>query len=110
MAQSNLLKADILKILSKDVSGGANTRKPYKSAKQPLTFFGGQDNQPYYPSAQEPNPAANPMTPIVPQIMVLESGQKSGKRPTYKSAKKSSGQSRLCRREKIKEETSTICL
>ena len=87
MAQSNLLKADILKILSKDVSGGANTRKPYKSAQQPLTFFGGQDNQPYYPSAQEPNPAANPMTPIVPKIMVLESGQKSGKRPTYKSAK-----------------------
>jgi hypothetical protein len=82
-----MLKADILKILAKDVSGGSNTRNPYKSAKQPLTFFGGADNQPYYPLAQEPAPSANPATPIVPQIVTLEPGQKSGKRPTYKNAK-----------------------
>lgn len=87
MSQSKMLKADILKILAKDVSGGSNTRKPYKSAKQPLTFFGGADNQPYYPLAQEPAPSANPATPIVPQIVTLEPGQKSGKRPTYKNAK-----------------------
>jgi hypothetical protein len=85
--QSKMLKADILKILSKDVSGGSNTRPAFESAKAPSTFFGGQDNQPYYPLAQEPTPAANPATPIVPKIVTLESGQKSGKRPTYKSAK-----------------------
>ena len=83
MSQSNMLKEDILKILSKSVSGGSNTRPTYKSAKQPLTFFGGE-NQPYYPSAQEPNPAANPMKPIVPGII---RDKDPSKRPTYKSAK-----------------------
>ena len=83
MSQSNMLKEDILKILSKSVSGGSNTRPTYPSAKEPKTFFGGE-NQPYYPDAQEPHPSANPMTPIVPSII---SNRKPGNRPTYKSAK-----------------------
>ena len=87
MSQAKLLKKDILKILAKDVSGGSNTRPAFESAKSPNTFFGGADNQPFYPSAQEPSPAANPATPIVPQIVTLEPGQKAKKRPTYKSAK-----------------------
>ena len=85
MTQSKMLKDDILKILAKELSGGSNTRPAFESAKSPNTFFGGKDNQPYYPSAQEPAPAANPAAPIVPGIVVLEPGQKSGKRPTYKS-------------------------
>ena len=64
--QTKMLKQDILKILAKDVSGGSNTRPPFEDAKRPNTFFGGKDNQPYYPLAQEPSPAANPATPIVP--------------------------------------------
>jgi hypothetical protein len=83
MSQSNMLKEDILKILSKSVKGGSNTRPTYQSAKQPTTFFGGE-NQPYYPLAQEPNPAANPMKPIVPSII---SKKNPSKRPTYKSSK-----------------------
>ena len=85
--QSKMLKADILKILSKDISGGSNTRPAFEDAKSPNTFFGGADNQPFYPLAQEPAPSANPASPIVPGIVVLEPGQKSGKRPTYKKAK-----------------------
>ena len=38
---ANLLKADILKILSKDVSGGNDTRPLFDS--EPKTFFGGKD-------------------------------------------------------------------
>ena len=83
MSQSTMLKEDILKILSKSVKGGSNTRPTYQSAKQPTTFFGGE-NQPYYPLAQEPNPAANPMKPIVPSII---SKKNPSKRPTYKSSK-----------------------
>ena len=85
--QTKMLKQDILKILAKDVSGGSNTRPPFEDAKRPNTFFGGADNQPYYPLAQEPSPSANPMTPIVPGIVVLEPGQTASKRPTFKDAK-----------------------
>ena len=83
MSQSNMLKEDILKILSKSVKGGSNTRPTYQSAKEPKTFFGGE-NQPYYPLAQEPNPAASAMSPIVPSII---RDKDPSKRPTYKSAK-----------------------
>ena len=104
MSQKSMLKSDILKILAKDISGGrrgetqpiipgiisnkdSGNRPTFESAKNPRTFFGGQNsqsNQPYYPSAQEPNPAANPMTPIVPGII---SDKKPGSRKTYKSSK-----------------------
>jgi len=83
--QSKMLKEDILKILAKDVSGGSNTRPAYESAQAPMTFFGGADNQPYYPLAQEPAPGASVMSPIVPGII---SGKDASKRPTYQSAKK----------------------
>ena len=84
--QSKMLKDDILKILAKELSGGSNTRPAFESAKTPNTFFGGKDvgMQPYYPSAQEPAPAANPATPIVPGII---SDKDPSKRPTYQSAK-----------------------
>ena len=87
--QTKMLKSEILKILAKDVSGGSNTRPAFEDAKRPNTFFGGKDvgMQPYYPLAQEPNPSANPMSPIVPQIVTLEPGQTASKRPTYKDAK-----------------------
>ena len=84
MSQTKMLKSEILKILAKDVSGGANTRPAYESAKSPNVFFGGKDKQPYYPLAQEPAPAANPATPSVPGII---SDKDASKRPTYKSAK-----------------------
>ena len=83
MSQSNMLKSDILKILSKSVSGGADTRPVYPDSKKPQTFFGGE-NQPFYPLSQEPNPAANPMSPIVPGII---SDKDPSSRPTYKSSK-----------------------
>ena len=57
--QSKMLKADILKILSKDISGGSNTRPAFEDAKSPNTFFGGADNQPFYPLAQESEAASN---------------------------------------------------
>ena len=86
--QSSMLKSDILKILSKSVSGGASELAPmYPNSKQPKTFTGAGEPQmtPYYPSAQEPSPAANPNKPLpTPELLP---GQKSGKRPTYKSAK-----------------------
>ena len=110
MTQSKMLKDDILKILAKELSGGSNTRPAFESAKTPNTFFGGKDNQPYYPSAQEPAPAANPAAPIVPGIVVLEPGQKSGKRPTYKSAKTPQtffGGAKKCK--KAKEEAKAVC-
>lgn len=88
MSQSKLLKADILKILAKDVSkGGSMTRAPYPNAKAPLTFFGGKDEvgmQPFYPLAQEPDPAATPMTPIVPGTL---SKKDPSKRATYINSK-----------------------
>ena len=101
MNQKSMLKSDILKILASDISGGRRgdtqpvipgiisnkdpgNRPTFESAKNPKTFFGGQSKQPNYPSAQEPSPAANPMTPIVPSII---SDKKPGSRPTYKSAK-----------------------
>ena len=99
MSQKNMLKSDILKILSKDISGGRrgqttpiipgiisdkdpNCRPTYESAKTPTTFFGGK-NQPYYALAQEPHPAASAMSPIVPGII---SDKDPSKRKTYKSA------------------------
>lgn len=110
--QTKMLKQDILKILAKDVSGGSNTRPPFEDAKRPNTFFGGKDvgMQPYYPLAQEPNPAANPATPIVPQIVVLEPGQTSGKRPTFKDAKTPQtffGGGKKCK--KAKTEAKAVC-
>ena len=112
MTQSKMLKDDILKILAKELSGGSNTRPAFESSKTPNTFFGGKDAgmQPYYPSAQEPNPAANPAAPIVPGIVVLEPGQKSGKRPTYKSAKTPQtffGGTKKCK--KAKSEAKAVC-
>ena len=92
--QSNMLKEDILKILSKSVSGGSDLAPMYPNSKTPKTFFGGEkpsragdadQMKPYYPMAQEPNPAANPNAPL--PTRKLAPGQKASKRPTYKSAK-----------------------
>jgi len=92
--QSNMLKEDILKILSKSVSGGSDLAPMYPNSKEPKTFFGGEkpsragdadQMKPYYPMAQEPNPAANPNAPL--PTRKLEPGQVASKRPTYKSAK-----------------------
>ena len=86
--QSTMLKDDILKILAKSVAGGKSDLVPmYPNSKQPDTFTGAgkPEMTPYYPSAQEPAPAANPAKPL-PTIN-LPPKQKSGKRPTYKSAK-----------------------
>jgi hypothetical protein len=108
--QPKMLKQDILKILAKDVSGGSNTRPPFEDAMRPNTFFGGAGNQPYYPLAQEPNPSANPMSPIVPGIVVLGPGQTSGKRPTYKDAKTPQtffGGGKKCK--KAKGEAKAVC-
>jgi hypothetical protein len=107
--QSKMLKDDILKILAKELSGGSNTRPAFESAKTPNTFFGGKDvgNQPYYPSAQEPNPAANPASPIVPGII---SDKDPSKRPTYKSAKTPQtffGGAKKCK--KAKAEAKAVC-
>ena len=99
MSQKNMLKSDILKILSKDISGGRrgqttpiipgiisdkdpNCRPTFENAQTPSTFFGGK-NQPYYAMAQEPHPAASAMSPIVPGII---RDKDPSKRKTYKSA------------------------
>ena len=99
MSQKNLLKADILKILSNDISGGRrgdtkpiipgimtdknpDSRPTFENAQKPTTFFGGK-NQPYYALAQEPHPAASAMSPIIPGII---RDKNPSKRKTYKSA------------------------
>ena len=51
MSQDNMLKKEILDILSKDINGG--NAEMYPNSQKPKTFFGGK-NAEMYPNSQKP--------------------------------------------------------